>query len=154
MGMRIGQLARESGVSVDTIRYYERVGLLPRPARRPNGYREFPDGAVPRLQVIRNAIRFGFPLKDIARFLKVRDAGGAPCDQVRAFGQKLLVQMDEKIAELAATRAAMAATLHDWDRRLAGAAAGERAHLLEAVAPGLKGRSATSSLARRPSYIR
>lgn len=136
-------------MSVDTIRYYERMGLLPRPARRPNGYREFPDGAVPRLRVIRNAIRFGFPLQDIARFLKVRDAGGAPCDQVRAFGQKLLTQMDEKIAELASTRAAMAATLHDWDRRLARAAAGERAHLLEAVPPELKDTRSTLPLSRR-----
>ena len=138
MGLRIGQLARDSGVPVDTIRYYERLGLLPRPARAPNGYREFPEGAMMRLTLIRNAVRFGFPLKDVARFLKLRDAGGAPCDQVRAFGQQLLAQMDEKIAELATTRAAMAATLQDWDRRLARAGAGQRAHLLEAVPPELR----------------
>ncbi|HJU43909.1 MAG TPA: heavy metal-responsive transcriptional regulator [Vicinamibacterales bacterium] len=138
MGLRIGQLARDSGVSADTIRYYERLGLLPRPSRTPNGYREFPDGAVTRVHVIRNAVRFGFPLKEVARFLKVRDAGGAPCDQVRAVGQKLLIQMDEKIAELVTTRAAMAATLQDWDTRLARAGGGHRAHLLEAVPPELK----------------
>jgi DNA-binding transcriptional MerR regulator len=138
MARRIGQLARDSGVSADTIRYYERLGLLPRPARLPNGYREFPDGAVTRLQVIRNAVRFGFPLKDVARFLKIRDGGRAPCDQVREFGQQLLAEMDEKIAELTATRAAMAATLHDWDRRLARAGAGQRAHLLEAVPQELR----------------
>lgn len=131
--MRIGELARQSGVSIDTIRYYERLGVLPRAARTPSGYREFPDGAVTRLVVIRNAVRFGFPLKEVARVLKVRDAGGAPCDHVRAFGQKLLLEMDEKIAELTATRAAMATTLRDWDRRLAKAGAGTRAHLLEAV---------------------
>ena len=135
--MRIGELARQSGVSIDTIRYYERLGLLPRPARTPSGYREFPEGAVTRLLVIRNAVRFGFPLKEVARVLKVRDAGGTPCDQVRAFGEKLLVEMDEKIAELTATRAAMNATLRDWDRRLAKAGAGTRAHLLEAVPAGL-----------------
>lgn len=138
MGRRIGQLARDSGVSADTIRYYERLGLLPRPARSQNGYRIFPDGAVTRLQVIRNAVRFGFPLKEVARFLKLRDAGGAPCDQVRHAGQHLLEQMDEKIAELAATRAAMAATLRDWDRRLARAGTGRPAHLLEAVPAELK----------------
>lgn len=131
--MRIGALATAAGVSVDTIRYYERLGLLPRAARTPGGYREFPDGAVTRLAVIRNAVRFGFPLKEVARFLKVRDAGGAPCDQVRAFGQHLLAEMDEKIAELVATRKSMDATLRDWDRRLARAGAGRRAHLLEAV---------------------
>lgn len=138
MGMRIGQLARESGVSVDTIRYYERLGLLPKPARTPAGYRVFPDGAVTRLLVIRNAIRFGFPLKEVARVLKVRDAGGAPCDQVRAFGQKLLGQMDERIAELVSTRDAMDRTLREWDARLRGAGPGKRAHLLEDVSADLK----------------
>jgi DNA-binding transcriptional MerR regulator len=138
MSMRIGQLARASGVAVDTIRYYERQGLLQRPARGQNGYRLFSEGAVTRLQLIRNAVRFGFSLKEVARFLKVRDAGGAPCDQVRQAGQRLLTQMDEQIAELAATRAAMAATLEDWDRRLARAGAGQRAHLLHVVAAELK----------------
>jgi DNA-binding transcriptional MerR regulator len=137
MGMRIGRLAREAGVTVDTIRYYERLGLLPKPARTPSGYREFPDGAVARLMVIRNAIRFGFPLKEIARVLKVRDTGGAPCDQVRALGQKLLAQMDERIAELSATRDAMDRTLREWDARLRRTGPGKRAHLLEAVAVDL-----------------
>ena len=138
MGMRIGQLASQSGVPVDTIRYYEKLGLLPHPARTTNGYRAYPDGAIARLQLIRNAVRFGFPLKEVARFLKVRDAGGAPCDQVRDGGRKLLMQMDEKIAELQATRAAMATTLQEWDRRLARAGAGQRAHLLDAVPSELK----------------
>ena len=140
MGMRIGQLAREAGVTVDTIRYYERVGLLPKPARTSAGYREFPDGAVARLLVIRNAIRFGFPLKEVARVLRVRDAGGAPCDQVRAFGQKLLAQMDERIAELSATRDAMDRTLREWDTRLRSTGPGKRAHLLESIAVDLTAR--------------
>jgi DNA-binding transcriptional MerR regulator len=148
MGMRIGQLARTSGVPIDTIRYYERLGLLPRPARTANGYREFPEGAVTRLRLIRNAVRFGFPLKDVARFLRVRDAGGAPCDQVRKGGDQLLAQMDEQIAELAAARAAMAATLRDWDRRLARAGTGQRAHLLETVPPEQKNAKPKARLAR------
>ena len=148
MGRRIGQLASESGVTADTIRYYERLGLLPRPARAPNGYREYPDGAVTRLQVIRNAVRLGFPLKDIARFLKMRDGGTAPCDQVRAFGQKLLIDMDESIAELTAARAGMAATLRDWDRRLSRAGAGQRARLLEAVPPQLRVRRSNDILSK------
>lgn len=135
MGKRIGQLAVESGVTVDTIRYYERLGLLPRPGRMPNGYREFPDGALIRLQLIRNAVRIGFPLKEIAKFLKIRDRGGAPCDQVRAFGQQLLAEMDRKIAALTAARAGMTATLEEWDRRLARTGNGQRAHLLETVPP-------------------
>jgi DNA-binding transcriptional MerR regulator len=152
MGMRIGQLARASGVAVDTIRYYERQGLLQRPSRGQNGYRMFSEGAVTRLQMIRNAVRFGFPLKEVARFLKVRDAGGAPCDLVRQAGQRLLTQMDERIAELAATRAAMAATLHDWDRRLARAGSGQRAHLLQAVAAELKTAKPAPRRSRRAGF--
>ena len=143
MGMRIGQLASAAAVSVDTIRYYERLGLLPAPARTASGYREYPDGAVTRLSVIRNAVRFGFSLKDVARFLKVRDAGGVPCDQVRTAGQQLLKQMDERIAELTAARAAMHETLRDWNRRVARAGQGRQAHLLESVPSALKRRART-----------
>ena len=74
--LTIGKVAREAGVSVDTIRYYERVGLLPKPARTPAGYRTYSPAVIHRLAVVRNAQRFGFPLKAIAGFLRVRD-----CDE-------------------------------------------------------------------------
>ncbi len=133
--MRIGELARSTGLTPDTIRYYERLGLLPRVPRRPSGYREYPEGAVMRIRIIQNAARLGFPLKEIARFLCVRDDGGAPCDQVRAYGGRLLQQMDERIRELTEARAAMAATLRQWDQRLSATPPGSRAHLLEGTSP-------------------
>ena len=70
--MRIGELALASGVSSDTIRYYERIGLMPRATRTPSGYREYPAGARNRIRVIRNAVQLGFPLQEIGNVLRIR----------------------------------------------------------------------------------
>ena len=64
--LSIGIVAKRTGVTPDTIRYYERLGLLPKPARTPAGYREYSEGIVNRLVLIRNAQQFGFPLREIA----------------------------------------------------------------------------------------
>lgn len=131
--MRIGQLAARTEVTVDTLRYYERLGLMPTPARSASGYREYPDGAVTRVRLIRNAVRLGFPLKDVMRFLHVRDAGGAPCRQVRDYGEHLAKEIDSRIAELVAMRKSMDVILRDWDQRLSQTPSGSRAHLLESL---------------------
>src|SRR5258708_17272980 len=112
--LRIGQLAQRAGVSTDTIRYYERLGLLPKPQRSPAGYREYGEHIVNRIALVRNAMRFGFPLREIAGFLHVREAGGTPCRQVRRAAQTILDRVDQEIAELTATRATMRATLLHW----------------------------------------
>lgn len=130
--MRIGQLARATGVSRDTIRYYEKIGLLPRAARSESGYREYPSGAGNRIRVIRNAVQLGFPLIEIAKVLRVRDSGGAPCRQVRDYASGLVKQIDDRIAELTAEKRSMLTMIRAWDERLAGAP-GARANLLEDV---------------------
>jgi MerR family transcriptional regulator, Zn(II)-responsive regulator of zntA len=129
--MRIGQLAEATGVSRDTIRYYEKIGLLPSPRRRESGYREYPDEAGNRIRVIRNAVQLGFPLKDIARVLNVRDAGGAPCRQVRDYAHGLIGAIDQQIAQLKADKRAMLGMIRRWDIRLAHTPPGARALLLE-----------------------
>jgi MerR family copper efflux transcriptional regulator len=129
--MRIGQLAELTGVSRDTLRYYEKLGLLPPARRRESGYREYPDGAGTRVRLIRNAVQLGFPLKEIVKVLKVRDAGGAPCHQVRDYARELVAQIDQKIGELRTEKRAMLAMIREWDDRLAQAGATARAHLLE-----------------------
>jgi DNA-binding transcriptional MerR regulator len=129
--MRIGQLAEITGISRDTIRYYEKIGLLPRPRRRESGYREYPDEAGNRIRVIRNAVQLGFPLKEIAKVLNVRDAGGAPCRQVRDYAHSLVGEIDQKIDHLQLQRRAMLDVIRQWDARLAQTAPGQRAHLLE-----------------------
>jgi DNA-binding transcriptional MerR regulator len=128
--MRIGQLAHATGVSADTIRYYEKIGLLPRAQRTESGYREYPSGAGNRIRVIRNAVQLGFPLEQIARVLRVRDAGGAPCRQVRDYAHELVQQIDRRIDELKAERRSMLAMITAWDGQLEQAR-GQRAHLLE-----------------------
>jgi len=129
--LTIGKVARDAAVSVDTIRYYERVGLLPKPPRTPSGYRHYPPGVVNRLALIRNAQRFGFPLKAIAGFLRVRESGGKPCHDVRAAAERMLDAVDRQIADLVATRRQMRKTLRSWDAVLAHTPADRPAHLLE-----------------------
>ena len=78
-----GQLARLSFVSTDSLRHYERVGVLPKPRRTPAGYRQYPPEAVARVRMIRRALALGFTLRELARVLRVREKGGAPCREVR-----------------------------------------------------------------------
>jgi MerR family copper efflux transcriptional regulator len=131
--MRIGQLAASTGVSTDTIRYYEKIGLMPKAPRTEGGYREYPGGAANRIRVIRNAVQLGFPLKEIARVMRVRDAGGAPCRQVRDYAHTVVQQIDQKIAELTRERQSLVSIIKDWDDKLLRARPGDRAHLLEDV---------------------
>lgn len=126
----IGEAAARAGVSRDTIRYYERTGLLPPVPRTAGGYRCYTDAAVARVLFVRNAIRFGFGVKELAGFLRARDSGRPPCRSVRQAGERLLEGMDRQIAELSAARAAMAKTIKDWDMRLARTPDGSPAHLL------------------------
>lgn len=130
----IGEAAARAGISADTIRYYERIGILPKPPRSDSGYRRYSDAHVGRMVFVRNAARFGFPLKELAGFLKSRDKGQSPCRGVRAAGDRLLADLDRQIAELTAARAEMALTLAEWDRRLAATPAGSPARLLESLA--------------------
>jgi len=134
--LSIGHVAATSGVSADTIRYYERLGLLPPPARTAAGYRQYSETIVHRLSLIRNAQRFGFSLAAIRGFLRVREAGGTPCHEVRAAAQRMLDAIDAQITELLSTRTRMRHTLRAWDRALDQTPAGQRAHLLETLTGG------------------
>jgi DNA-binding transcriptional MerR regulator len=134
--MTIGQLAAAANVAAGTIRYYERIGLLPRASRTPAGYRQYPASIVHRLGVIRNAQQFGFSLRDIASFLSVRDGGGTPCQNVRRTAERMLAAVDGQIAGLRAKRRQMARTLKLWDDRLRATPADTRAYLLEMIDHG------------------
>lgn len=138
VGLRIGDIARRAGVSRDTIRHYERLGLLPRAERTAGGYRQYSETAVARIRLVRCAVRFGFSLKEIAGFLRARERGGAPCRQVRAAGQQLLEAADRQIADLVAAREIMRDTLAVWDERIARAPDGTPARLLDALPPAFE----------------
>lgn len=134
--LSIGAVANQAGVTPDTIRYDERLGVLATPASTPAGYRQYPGSIVTRLALIRNAQQFGFSLRDIASFLSVRDSGGRPCHDVRQAAERRLSAVDRQIAELVTRRDHMQRTLRLWDQKLAGIGAERRAYLLETPGPG------------------
>ena len=110
-----GQLAELAGVSRDTLRHYERKGVLTRPFRGQNGYRQYPAEALQRVQLVRRALSVGFTLDELARVLKVRDAGGAPCEEVRRLAAQKLLNVQDQLRELTELRNELKRTLKDWD---------------------------------------
>jgi DNA-binding transcriptional MerR regulator len=131
--MLAGQLARLCGVSTDTLRHYERVGVLPRPRRTAAGYRQYPPEAEARVRLVRRAHALGFTLPELARILRVRDRGGAPCREVHALASSKLEQVERHLAEMVLLRDHLRQLLATWDRRLAATPEGTRANLLEAL---------------------
>jgi DNA-binding transcriptional MerR regulator len=127
------ELADRTGVSTDTLRHYERKGLLARPHRTAAGYRRYSPETVARVLLIQRALVIGFSLADLARVLKERDRGEAPCRSVHKLVSERIQALDRQLEDLAALRADLAGLLKDWDGRLAGAAPGARAHLLETL---------------------
>ena len=105
---KIGQLARKAGVNIQTIRYYERRGLLAPAARRESGYREFAPGDVERLRFIKRAQALGFTLEEIAELLDLRIEGVDPCVDVKDRTQSKLQEVDTKIRQLRRIRKALA----------------------------------------------
>jgi DNA-binding transcriptional MerR regulator len=102
--MKIGEVANESGVSIDTVRFYERVGVLPPPARTPSGYRDYTPDTVNRIQLTRELQAVGFTLADVVDALVAHDAGGATCESERWRLEAALGRVDAKLAELRALR--------------------------------------------------
>ncbi|KAF1685556.1 heavy metal-responsive transcriptional regulator [Pseudoxanthomonas broegbernensis] len=105
--MNIGQLARQTGVAIDTIRYYERQGLLPAARRGANGYRQYGPADTRRLRFVRRAKELGFSLEEIGSLLALSDARGADMAQVRVTAQEKLVMIQERIDELQRVRNAL-----------------------------------------------
>lgn len=101
--------------------------------RSSGGYRLFPAAVVQRVLLIRDAVRVGFSLRQLATFLRAREAGGAPCHDVRATAVHILDAVDTQIADLTARRDALRAMLNDWDHRLAETPPDRPAHLLDSL---------------------
>ncbi len=102
-GMTIGKIAAEADVAIDTVRYYERAGLLPEPPRRQSGYREYPADTVKRLRFIRRAKALGFSLPEIGELLDL-SSSSTDVRKVKNAAQAKLKLLDEKIAELTRVR--------------------------------------------------
>jgi MerR family transcriptional regulator, copper efflux regulator len=131
--MHSAQLARLAGVSTDTLRYYERLRLLPAAPRSASGYRQFPSEALTRVRLIRGALPIGFSVRELAAIFAERDSGGAPCHRVRALAQKKLAAVEVSLRNLQIWRPELKATLAEWDRPLRKTPVGARRKLRPAM---------------------
>lgn len=111
----IGQLAKAAGVGVETVRFYERKGLLDAPARKDFGYRQYGDEAVERLRFIRRAQQVGFTLKEIQDLLGLRDDPDARRADVRDRAAGKIADIDAKVRDLLAMRASLAGLLESCE---------------------------------------
>src|SRR5690242_4979200 len=115
--MRIGEAAAAAAVNIQTLRFYERVGLLPRPARRDSGYREYDAHAVRRVRFIRRAQELGFTLAEIRDLLALREQSETACEQVEARASATLDRIGEKIRDLESMRSALSEYVDTCHRR-------------------------------------
>ena len=113
--LKIGEVAKRSGVGIDTLRFYEKQGLLGRPARTESGYRLYPREVFEQIDFVKRAQALGFSLEEIARIVAERRAGGAPCSHVREVVRRRLAALDEELATLRRYRNELAKTLEGWD---------------------------------------
>lgn len=98
--LTIGKVAQESNVGVETIRYYERSGLIVQPRKLGDGFREYPRDIVHRIRFIKRAQELGFSLKEIDELLSLRGKGKGTCSTVKGKTAAKIQQIDEKIADL------------------------------------------------------
>ena len=116
-GLRIGEVSRETGVGVETLRFYERRGLLGRPARTESGYRIYDESVVEQVAFIKRAQAVGFSLDEVGEILKESATGRRPCKGVRELARRKLAEMDERLRELRRYREELSRTLSQWDER-------------------------------------
>jgi DNA-binding transcriptional MerR regulator len=103
-GLLVAELAAAAGVGPDTIRYYERSGLIEPPPRTSGGYRRFPPETVDRLRFIQGCQRLGLRLRDIGELLSIRDSGTCPCEPAETLLRRRVAEVDAELARLAALR--------------------------------------------------
>lgn len=115
--LRIGEVAAASGVGVEALRFYERRGLLGRPARTLAGYRAYTAEVLERLAFIKRAQAIGFSLDEIGEILSMRESGQTPCLEVRAAARRKLAELDERLRQMRRYRTELARLLNDWDER-------------------------------------
>lgn len=112
--MHIGELAKQVGVNVQTVRFYERKSLLPEPHRTESGYRQYAQDDVRRLQFVRQAKALGFSLDEIRTILRMRDRGLCPCDDVIGIAERHLTEVTCQVRDLEGFRDELAQALRRW----------------------------------------
>jgi MerR family copper efflux transcriptional regulator len=113
--MRIGEVAANCGVNIQTVRLYERIGLLKEPRRRPSGYRDYSIDAIDIIRFIKRTKELGFTLKEIKALLRLRERGHFTSARMREVAQSKLADIDERIRNLQIIREALAHGLESCD---------------------------------------
>ena len=127
--LTIGHLAKESGVNLETVRYYERRGLIPKPPRSVSGYRLFPAEAARRLRFIRRAQELGFSLGEIRELLALRMKRGSRREDIRARAEAKIADIEQKIQTLTS----MKKTLRNLTERCEGCGSPSDCPILESL---------------------
>jgi MerR family transcriptional regulator, copper efflux regulator len=129
--LKIGDVAKQTGIGIETLRFYERSGLLDAPIRTEAGYRLFGADALATLEFIKRAQLLGFTLSEIKRIIEESRTGESPCEEVRETVRQRLIELDEKLRQMQLYRDALAKTLLQWDKT--GKAAGRFCGLIEST---------------------
>ena len=129
----MGSIARKAGVGVQTLHYYERIGLLPKPTRSEANYRLYSPDALRRVRFIKKAQALGFRLEEVKQILDLKSHGRAPCRKVTELGEHHLREIDARIAQLRTYRRAVSESLSSWREKTAHRrnCAGEFCDLIE-----------------------
>ena len=113
--LKIGEVAKASGVGIETLRFYERSGLLGRPGRTESGYRVYDPDVLTRLDFIKRAQVLGFSLHEIKKIIADKQAGRSPCREVREIVRHRLDELDEKMKEIRRYRKELGTALARWE---------------------------------------
>jgi|ERR1044072_4056840 DNA-binding transcriptional MerR regulator len=130
--MKIGDVARLSGVGIETLRFYEKQGLLTHATRTQSGYRLYNQDVLERLEFINRAQVLGFSLAEIAHLIKEKASGISPCADAREIVRQRLAELDDRMREMRRYRKELAAALAQWDEQ--GSAEGSICGLIEGTA--------------------
>ena len=114
---KIGEVSRQSGVGIETLRFYEKSGLVDRPSRTASGYRVYDGSILERLAFIKKAQMLGFSLDEIRELIDHKRAGENPCGHVRAKVKGRLQDLDERIRQMMLYRDELAAELKQWEKK-------------------------------------
>lgn len=127
--LKIGEVSSRSGIGIEALRFYEKSGLLDKPARTQSGYRMYSEEVLARLEFIKRAQTLGFSLEEIKRVIDDARAGQSPCDEVREIVRLRLAELDKRLREMERYRKELAAMLVEWDK--VGRAPGRICGLIE-----------------------
>ncbi len=127
--LKIGEVSQASGIGIEALRFYERSGILGKPARTASGYRVYDADVLDRLAFIKKAQTLGFSLDEIRRIIEESNAGESPCAEVREIVRRRLSDLDRHLLDLRRYRKELATTLAEWDEK--GAEDGDICGLIE-----------------------